>query len=357
MKPTLHHVLHELKETLSTTGRKEFGYHALRPQEIRLVVLLPGAWRSRIQCELRHEQIKDARYDALSYTWGDATITKIVLLNGHVFRVTAGLEQALRYLRLPNEKRTLWIDAICINQDDVNERNGQVKMMYHIYRKAQAVRAWIGAEREDSDLVILRKLRDITEHIYLSYDLDFKRYLPTNEKQHIWDTQQIIDMFGGSPSLPKIETDKSIISMITESLRNQTGVNSWLNIAVLCMRPYWARVWVQQEILEASKVIVHYGSSSFPFTALFHIERKIKLYTQATFVEGQRTPPHHIMELVRVSCSPVLQITSSAMEADLNDHWLVAVQTGMRNLLNTQYFRKCTDPRDKIFGIVGLISP
>ena len=72
-------------------------------------------------------------FESLSYTWGDPKITEPILVNGHVLNITTNLNAALLALRKTNEERVLWVDAICINQADVQERSEQVLRMRDIY--------------------------------------------------------------------------------------------------------------------------------------------------------------------------------------------------------------------------------
>ncbi|SMY20751.1 unnamed protein product [Zymoseptoria tritici ST99CH_1A5] len=122
--------------------------------EIRLLLtLLPGAFHEPIQCTLAKICLKDTErpvYEALSYVWGDPKITKYVMVHGALFPVTMNLESALRHLRDKNDPRTLWIDAICINQNvtdgrEDKERHGQVRMMGQVYTIATRVIIWLGA--------------------------------------------------------------------------------------------------------------------------------------------------------------------------------------------------------------------
>lgn len=97
-------------------------------------MLSPGSFDDPIFCELVHVCLSDHDdYSALSYCWGDPTITTPITLNGQPYPVTTNLEQALRYIRLEHECRPLWIDALCINQSDLSERSHQVRRMREIY--------------------------------------------------------------------------------------------------------------------------------------------------------------------------------------------------------------------------------
>jgi Heterokaryon incompatibility protein (HET) len=89
-------------------------------------------------------------YEALSYAWGDPTITTPVTIHGLPFEVTTNLESALRHLRSERNTRTLWIDAICIQQLNHQERDEQIRIMGLIYATALKVVIWLGPEADDS---------------------------------------------------------------------------------------------------------------------------------------------------------------------------------------------------------------
>jgi hypothetical protein len=99
-------------------------------------------------------------FEALSYVWGQSVTTKeenttkknkpMVTCNGHGLRVTVNLMQALQHIRSKSDTVFLWVDAICINQRDQEERRNQVSLMGHVYKKAKRVIVWLG---EGSKLV------------------------------------------------------------------------------------------------------------------------------------------------------------------------------------------------------------
>ncbi|PMD67515.1 HET-domain-containing protein [Hyaloscypha bicolor E] len=123
-------------------------------QEIRLVRLLPGSGQERICCSLDHAFLAHAAssYEALSYFWGDPKATLPISLDVTTFQVTENLESALRHLRLEDRDRTLWIDAICIDQANPKERARQVQVMGKIYQRARRVLVWLGDEIQDTGL-------------------------------------------------------------------------------------------------------------------------------------------------------------------------------------------------------------
>ncbi|KAK3493041.1 heterokaryon incompatibility protein-domain-containing protein [Neurospora hispaniola] len=121
-------------------------HRPLQGNEIRVVTLHPGSFDDPVFCTLDHVVLDGPRddYIAISYTWGDPTQTKDINLNGHSYPATTNLHLALTYLRNENEPRRLWIDSLCINQRDVAERNAQVPRMRDVYAFAAEVNVWLG---------------------------------------------------------------------------------------------------------------------------------------------------------------------------------------------------------------------
>ncbi|KAK1749909.1 heterokaryon incompatibility protein-domain-containing protein [Echria macrotheca] len=123
---------------------------------IRLVEVLPGKGDDRICCRLFAAECDgDHAYEAVSYVWGrqgggDAEI----LVNDAPFRVTSNLFGALRTVRSSSTPKTLWADAICINQNDNRERSTQVQFMRHIYECAVRVLVWLGPEDADDETAV-----------------------------------------------------------------------------------------------------------------------------------------------------------------------------------------------------------
>ncbi|OTA86022.1 hypothetical protein M434DRAFT_51030, partial [Hypoxylon sp. CO27-5] len=93
-------------------------------------------------------------YEAISYVWGDPLDKVDITCNGKTLAITAGLEVVLRHFRSPTEKKILWADAVCINQNDNDERGRQVRRMKDIYSKASQVLIWLGEECDDSNIGI-----------------------------------------------------------------------------------------------------------------------------------------------------------------------------------------------------------
>lgn len=103
-----------------------------------------------IECDLRVVSLSDApQYEAVSYVWGDPDVQLPIKVSGIERVVTKNLYGALQRLRRPNEKRTLWVDQLCINQWDVSEKAAQVRLMRHIYSQCTRCLLWWGDIQAD----------------------------------------------------------------------------------------------------------------------------------------------------------------------------------------------------------------
>jgi len=156
--------------TPSTKSAEFYRRQVLLPEmrEIRILVLHPGLQGTAIEISVYRLDLDDPdrwRYAALSYTWGDPTITKQILVEGESFNVTTNLFDALQHVRSTEEAITIWVDAICINQGDNAEKSGQVALMDEIYKQCEKVYIWLGCPADprsvkSSPFAIVEHFRD-----------------------------------------------------------------------------------------------------------------------------------------------------------------------------------------------------
>jgi hypothetical protein len=138
------------------TAQDPYLRHPLDPlsSQIRVFTLLPSSDpQAPLQGQLRVEDLtpKPVGYEALSYVWGSDERQHTLSLEGTRKTITDNLHDALRQLRDTSAPRDLWIDAICINQQDTTEKNHQVRQMHDIYFLASRVLIWLGKADADSD--------------------------------------------------------------------------------------------------------------------------------------------------------------------------------------------------------------
>ena len=156
--------------------------------DIRILKLREGEPKTPLHCTLTTRPLKSKlhpTYEALSYHWGDGEPTEEIALNTRekdfpdLFMVRPNLASALKQLRYPDRPRYLWIDAICINQDDNSERNVQVALMDGVYGGASEVCVWLGDADENSGLA----LSFISRVVILD---DFDRLVADSRTPHEW---------------------------------------------------------------------------------------------------------------------------------------------------------------------------
>ncbi|KAE9376399.1 HET-domain-containing protein, partial [Stipitochalara longipes BDJ] len=177
--------------------------------EIRLLHLHPGSDDEPITCHFEHvNTLHHPQFEALSYMWGSKDSTKAIKVNGAIFDIRENLWQALKHVRLANWVRVLWIDALCINQDDINERNNQVSQMGNIYARSKGVVAWLG-------------LSDDSSRAAMDFFIRFKPGLPeTRYSNGLHETRPLV-------------IDAKTISAIS----------------LFCDKEYWTRLWIIQEVV------------------------------------------------------------------------------------------------------------
>jgi len=126
-------------------------YTPLEKRQIRVLIVHPGDFDQPPNCNLKICSLDEKPfYDALSYTWGGLEEPESITLNGSTWEITSNLGQALRHLRPADKSLNIWVDALCINQIDKEERGSQVEFMGDIYRGAAHVRAWIGPMEDNN---------------------------------------------------------------------------------------------------------------------------------------------------------------------------------------------------------------
>ena len=127
------------------------------PNSIRLLRLMPHEDKTApIQCQLVDYSLQESGggahlYEALSYVWGDPKETLPISIDKYDLPVTVNLYAALSRLRDRCFERIMWVDAVCINQANENEKGHQVQSMAKIYGQADRVIVWLGKAADDSD--------------------------------------------------------------------------------------------------------------------------------------------------------------------------------------------------------------
>jgi hypothetical protein len=298
-----------------------YSYNTLNSElhEIRLLTLESGSHDEALQCRLSTVALATRpTYNALSYVWGDPVVTitePTIVLDGQRFVVTPNLYSALRHLRPPPGivSICLWVDAVCINQGDLDERNEQVAMMRDIYASATQVTIWLGEADDDSDA-----------------------------------TFDALSMITGHKPWPQ---EKSQCSNIRRHCGNffffLDNRRSWLS-----------RVWILQELAMARNdpVVVcgHKRASWSEFVTAWQTIAKETFAELGTYPKNAETANGDSIN-ERDDFEPLTQV-----KLDVLDKLRQAVQSRggdrLRQLLMISRTSAATDPRDRIYGLLGLLK-
>jgi hypothetical protein len=204
---------------MAPTPSISYQYSPLEDPEdsIRILQITPSQNRDEpIHCTVSQERLSDPGliFEALSYTWGNPEKTASILVgdNKASLVVTMNCFQALVNLRLPDASRAMWIDAVCINQEDIPERSSQVRIMDSIFGKAVETIIYLGEETSSSRIVFAElaeaaKAGKAMAKLWADYDEEYPK-----------------------PNRPRPSTE------VVEALDN------------LLLRPWFRRVWVLQEV-------------------------------------------------------------------------------------------------------------
>lgn len=332
--------------------------------------------QSRLELEFYHVPLMEVveKYDALSYTWGDVSDgQQTVQLNGHDVQVRANLYNFLiRYREWmldlhdgnepfdtyeptamqrvyellnigpssENKARTkaernfsIWIDALCINQDDVAERNQQVPRMKDIYEKAQYVIVWLGKADPVSD--------------------DAMKFLHYAKMKLNEDREMVMTggLFCGEGQVDAL--GRSVVSRLGLA----PDMKDWQTVADLFDRPYWKRMWVVQELaFSYQNAWVWCGRKSMSAHIMAKVQREyfgdelgdtgVRDATQLRYDPTSDLPKSLLyggpwpMEVVRDLSRKPVKIPALGTKST-------------REIMSVIRTRKATDPKDMIYAMYG----
>ncbi|KAI1365034.1 ankyrin repeat-containing domain protein [Xylaria arbuscula] len=276
---------------------------------VRILELQPGKVSDIISFSLYAMRLEDSSpFEALSYEWKEKTGTVPVECHRERLLITPNCMAALKRIRSKTEVKTLWIDAICINQQDDAERSEQVAMMARIFSRAKMVLMWIGEEEESTEAALtqISKLHDLG--------------IPLSDTR-------VGDPFYLSDTLEKREDIQALVKQVTADSTALEGLTD------LLLRPYFTRAWIFQEILLAgNRGVVMCGKQICQWDALS---------------TGLRVFQGLILDLPR---SEVFHSISEATNL------FMAGSISFADMLDAMPAFAARDPRDIIFAGLSLLA-
>jgi hypothetical protein len=290
------------------------GYKPLKESdEIRLLRLHPRTPDWVLKCTIEHAKLSETpKYEALSYMWGEeanrgSKNLHTVQIEGTSLRVKENLRAALRQLApRENTSRLMWIDAVCINQEDDREKGHQVELMGRIYSQASKVIVWLGEADSTSSLAV-----------------------------SVISISSVSDYSSAAEKLKKLSA-----------------------VLKLCRREYWTRLWIIQEVLLAADIILCCGSESFSWDSLSRLISSLRGHqllhqTPTTAFAPQRRDVESIIQKIQDSAPARLALERQ----DRQNRMLEKEESRLLLEICSEFGEaKCKDRRDKIFGFHSLAA-
>ncbi|OAG07054.1 uncharacterized protein CC84DRAFT_1088499, partial [Paraphaeosphaeria sporulosa] len=323
---TVAHGTPDIPVRLSERDLRPIRQYAYRPLEslrhTRLLHLLPASESDQpLECSIRQKCLSDAiaSYEAVSYTWGGPNLSCRLrcIDDNSELHITKNVDTFLRRFRDEYRTRVLWVDAVCINQQDHQEKSTQIPLMGQIYRFASKVLAWLGEGGiEDGAIPLIQSLsrNQVGYHAVLE----------------AWPSLPL-----GYESLTSLEIDSS------ERRQQQAVLKRFFQL------PWFRRRWIIQEIVLNAESYLHYGSHQISW---FRFMTTIK--TQL-FWKDISTEVHSVMRVFDLwqtwsfmSSSKDLVRRRGNSNRSMDD-----TEGSLLSYLVSFDEYKCSDPKDMIYAL------
>ncbi|KAF5634029.1 heterokaryon incompatibility protein (het-6OR allele) [Fusarium sp. NRRL 25303] len=301
-------------------------------QEIRLLTLLPPRdTDADIHCALSHAVLntssENPKYEALSYVWGEPDFSEPIILNNHTFFITPSLKYILSCLRQRDDQpRVIWVDAICINQLDVEERGHQVALMREIYSNCERDIAWL-------DPMIGKDVK--ARELYSHPDLD---------EEEEWVQKGMDLMREIAEKNP--QTLKELQDQAREGYRLLMGSQLVLG-AVFRQPTLWSRLWVMQELSLAPRLTLMSRDAELNWDVLKNLFKDEPYFDAFHMGRESSHSPSYYKDFSEVFV-PVKLIEDQRR--------LMSQGSKLMDVLVRFREMESTNPRDKIFGLLGLVT-
>lgn len=317
-------------------------YHPLEdPYDIRVLEVHPGLPGERLHASLHHCSIGfdmayiktispsgrfalstqkldgPVWYTALSYTWGQPVFDATIYFNGHAKPITQTLETALKHFRHRTDSIMLWVDQVCINQTDLEEKKQQIPLMSRIYSRAFNTVVWLG-EADASTEKTFDFLNDIT--VRLQY---------TNEV-----------------SCPE---------GLTDALLPPGDSVLWTDLINFFSRPWFQRLWIIQEVVLSREVWIMCGRHILPWRRL---STPCSNMTLSGISNWLSTRAKSIKDAEATAATPTNGWSACDQLGREQEHYQSSGGVGstLFNLIRNYRNALCQDPRDKVYGVLALTS-
>ncbi|KAH7079130.1 heterokaryon incompatibility protein-domain-containing protein [Paraphoma chrysanthemicola] len=324
----------------------------------------------QLRCQFSVISLADSPvFTALSYAWGDATASEPVTVDGGTIHVTVNLADALRDiyghwskgdLLAPGYEQWLWADALCIDQENVQEKNHQVPLMKEIYSKAYQVFAWLG---NNDDAITGKSIDGINFVLSMIARLPGFKYIHEETKYGRF-------LYWGSEKGPDIPKDAFLaltdLAWVKDHYQQNPSVKTFRELVGLSDVPYWRRLWVLQELVLAKTAILLCGFRSINWIAVCSTYSWLTLckFRHAATERPGTIPLEEWLTIVLTEIPTFLRDVGVCKRVVATRHNLDSSSISSRHsryLLKSRYYtciaatrREATDPKDFVYALGGI---
>lgn len=283
-------------------------------KEIRLLRLYPSPISRVIRCHMEHHSLDNApQYEAISYNWGDSSRIQRILVDECWLKVTQNAYDALYNRSFYARTRHVWIDSVCIDQNDLTEKSKQVRLMTNIYERASRVIVFLG-DRPDA---------------HMTHDV-----LVELDRRRKWYGDSVLGQ-----------------RLYREYIQQETSPR-WQAFLNLLDQPWFERIWVLQEVAVAKTVHAIYGNRYIDWETLVELLRM--------FI-GEQSAESMALLFSAGSNYNTRQVSNAPGFASMMTTVRELLREGkyppFQVLLQATHAFKATNPRDKLFALIGISDP
>ena len=305
-----------------------YKYNTLRnaSQDLRVLSLLPGEWASPIRCGMETISLDDNRkYYGLSYVWGDEQNQEMIQVDGVDVHVTTNLKSALLHLRRGKTKPLpLWVDALCINQNDNSEKSHQIQLMGRIYSECSGVYFWLGCSPPRPSSIQAASPADDDDPFALLRQFHHDKHLR---------------------ELPCFHRDDK-----THRYSFQSGTAFDREYTAFCnvvQSPWWSRLWTVQEAILPHEAVLFFGIQAYKWTCFVQATANCRKHWWGCCREASQVLPVDVSDTLHEFSRNIISLEQARNSPKLS---------GLCNLLQDYGHRRCKIPRDTIFGLLALVD-
>lgn len=288
---------------------------------IRVLALHPGT--GPLSCSLKTCKLEEvaSTFEALSYVWGLQPDGINIECDGHQLSIGPILACALHHLRHSTESRLLWVDAVCINQRDKDEKSHQVRQMGDLYEGVKRVLIWVGEDTRNEAIECFALVQDTVKVL-----------------------TDIASQSDGIENIPTVTHNGGIIDSRAEI---------WASVERLVNLEWFERVWVLQEVGLAKSAILIYGQASMNWSYLVELMLLVALRADIGSLVGNVRHGRFwdvFEDIWRTYENPVSWRNDLPLTKSMNHS---VTSRRFIDILNDGRQYKATNPRDRVYAFLA----